>query len=186
MQRGQWRDDRARIERSTRHRPAAVQPRSSGASPSAGGAVTGSIVVSGSSTVQPISEAVSEAFKEQNPGFDYTVEGPGTGDGFKKFCAGETDISDASRKIKADDTEDGVCKTNGVDYVELKVAIDGISVMTSPQQQRRHLPQLPRPVRAGRPGVDRLRQVERRRRARQGAGLQHDVPRCRADDHRPR
>ena len=88
--------------------------------------------MSGSSTVQPISEAVSEAFKEQNPGFDYTVEGPGTGDGFKKFCAGETDISDASRKIKADDTEDGVCKTNGVEYVELKVAIDGISVMTSP------------------------------------------------------
>ena len=106
-------------------------PGSSG--PPASGAVTGSIVVSGSSTVQPISEAVSEAFKAQNPGFDYTVEGPGTGDGFKKFCAGETDISDASRKIKDDETEAGACQANGIDYVELKIAIDGISVLTSPR-----------------------------------------------------
>jgi phosphate transport system substrate-binding protein len=94
-----------------------------------GGTVTGSIVVSGSSTVQPISEAVSEAFKEDNPGFDYTVEGPGTGDGFKKFCAGETDISDASRTIK--DTEAADCRANGVTYTELKVAIDGITILTS-------------------------------------------------------
>jgi len=110
--------------------PGASSPAASaGESPSGGGAVTGSIVVSGSSTVQPISEAVSEAFKEENPGFDYTVEGPGTGDGFKKFCAGETDISDASRKIK--DTEAADCQTNGVTYTELKVAIDGISVLTA-------------------------------------------------------
>jgi len=110
--------------------PAGSAPASSaGGSPSAGGAVTGSIVVSGSSTVQPISEAVSEAFKEENPGFDYTVEGPGTGDGFKKFCAGETDISDASRKIK--DTEAATCQQNGVTYTELKIAIDGISILTA-------------------------------------------------------
>ena len=113
--------------------PSATAATPSGvASAPAGAGVTGSIVVSGSSTVQPISEGVSEAFKALNPGFDYTVEGPGTGDGFKKFCKGETDISDASRKIKDDETEAGVCASNGVDYVELKVAIDGISVLTSP------------------------------------------------------
>ena len=91
----------------------------------------GSIFVSGSSTVEPISAAVAELFKAQNPDFDYTVEGPGTGDGFQKFCAGETDISDASRPIRAEGEAD-VCAQNGVEYVELKVAIDGISVLTSP------------------------------------------------------
>ena len=65
-----------------------------------------------------------------NPGFTYTVEGPGTGDGFKKFCAGETDISDASRKIK--DKEAATCQAAGIDYVEMKIAYDGMTVMTSP------------------------------------------------------
>ena len=116
-------------------------PASSAAAPSAaaspavasastgGGQVTGSIIVSGSSTVEPISSAVSAAFKTANPGFNYTVEGPGTGDGFKKFCNGETDISDASRQIK--DTEAADCKAKGIEYTELKIAIDGLSVMTS-------------------------------------------------------
>ena len=109
----------------------ASAPASMDASASAGGgAVTGAINVSGSSTVEPISTAVSEAFAAANPGFTYTVEGPGTGDGFKKFCAGETDISDASRKIK--DAEAETCKTAGIDYVELKIAYDGMTVMTSP------------------------------------------------------
>ena len=98
-------------------------------SQAAGGAVTGSITVSGSSTVEPISTGVAEAFKAANPGFDYSIEGPGTGDGFKKFCAGETDISDASRKIK--DEEAKICADAGIEYVELKVAIDGMSVLTS-------------------------------------------------------
>lgn len=88
----------------------------------------GSIFVSGSSTVEPISNGVAEAFRAANPGFDYTVEGPGTGDGFKKFCAGETDISDASRAIKEE--EIASCAAAGIEYVELKVAIDGIAVMT--------------------------------------------------------
>ncbi len=96
--------------------------------PAGTAAPDGSIFVSGSSTVEPISNAVAEAFKAANAGFDYTVEGPGTGDGFKKFCAGETDISDASRRIK--DTEAESCATAGVEYIELKVAIDGIAVMT--------------------------------------------------------
>ena len=93
------------------------------------GGVTGSIFVSGSSTVEPISSGVAELFKDANPGFEYTVEGPGTGDGFKKFCAGETDISDASRAIK--DEEAAACAEAGVEYVELKVAIDGLSILTS-------------------------------------------------------
>jgi phosphate transport system substrate-binding protein len=98
-------------------------------SQAAGGGVTGEIFVSGSSTVEPISTGVAEAFRAANPGFDFTVEGPGTGDGFKKFCAGETDISDASRAIKDEEAAD--CAANGVEYVELKVAIDGMSVLTS-------------------------------------------------------
>ena len=61
-----------------------------------------------------------------------TVEGPGTGDGFKRFCAGETDISDASRKIKPEGEADA-CKSAGIQYVELPIAYDGITVMTSPQ-----------------------------------------------------
>ena len=95
----------------------------------AGGGASGEIFVSGSSTVEPISTGVAEAFAAANPDFKYTVEGPGTGDGFKKFCAGETDISDASRKIK--DEEAKACADAGIEYVELKVAIDGMSVLTS-------------------------------------------------------
>ena len=93
------------------------------------GGVSGSIFVTGSSTVEPISTGVAEAFAEANEGFDFTVEGPGTGDGFKKFCAGEADISDASRAIK--DEEAAACAEAGIEYVELKVAIDGMSVLTS-------------------------------------------------------
>jgi phosphate transport system substrate-binding protein len=100
------------------------------ASAAPGGAVTGSITVSGSSTVEPISTGVAELFAEANPDFNYTIEGPGTGDGFKRFCAGETDISDASRKIK--DEEAAACTATGIEYTELQIAFDGITVMTSP------------------------------------------------------
>jgi phosphate transport system substrate-binding protein len=91
---------------------------------------SGSIFVSGSSTVEPISARNAEKFSAANPGVTISVEGPGTGDGFKKFCSGETDISDASRAIKESEAED--CAANGIEYVELKVAIDGLSVLTSP------------------------------------------------------
>ena len=113
--------------------PATQAPADSGppAASQGAGAVTGSIVVSGSSTVEPISTGVAEAFAAANPGFKYTVEGPGTGDGFKKFCAGDTDISDASRKIK--DAEAKACADKGIEYVELKIAYDGMTVMTSPK-----------------------------------------------------
>jgi ABC-type phosphate transport system substrate-binding protein len=88
----------------------------------------GTIAVSGSSTVQPISNKVAEDFKAANAGFSYTVEGPGTGDGFAQFCAGDIDIADASRPIS--DEEIALCQEAGIEYQELKVAIDGIAVMT--------------------------------------------------------
>ncbi|MGA0264207.1 MAG: substrate-binding domain-containing protein [Ilumatobacteraceae bacterium] len=89
----------------------------------------GSIFVSGSSTVEPITAAVAKLFSDANPNVAISVEGPGTGDGFAKFCSGETDISDASRKIK--DSEAEKCAAAGIEYVELEVAIDGLSVITS-------------------------------------------------------
>ena len=108
--------------------PSAAAP-SEGAAESGAGAA-GSIIVAGSSTVEPISTGVAEAFKAANPDFNYTITGEGTGDGFQRFCAGETDISDASRAIRAEGEAD-VCATNGVEYIELKVAVDGISVLTA-------------------------------------------------------
>ncbi len=93
------------------------------------GGISGSIEVSGSSTVEPISARVAELLKADNPDFFFQVEGPGTGDGFARFCAGETDISDASRAIK--DEEAATCAENGIEYVELKIAYDGLTVLTN-------------------------------------------------------
>ena len=92
--------------------------------------LTGSIFISGSSTVEPISSLVAEFFAEENPGVEITVEGPGTGDGFELFCNGESDVSDASRPIEEE--EIAACEQNGIEYTELEVALDGISVLTSP------------------------------------------------------
>ncbi len=92
-------------------------------------AMTGTVTISGSSTVEPISVRVAELFRDVAPNVNVTVDGPGTGDGFKLFCAGETDISDASRPIKDAEAED--CAAAGVDWIELRVGIDGIAVMTN-------------------------------------------------------
>ncbi|MYJ36124.1 MAG: hypothetical protein F4071_09395 [Acidimicrobiaceae bacterium] len=93
-------------------------------------ATTGAVNISGSSTVEPISIRVAELFEDVAPDISVTVDGPGTGDGFKLFCEGATDISDASRQIKAAEKED--CLANGINnIVELKVGVDGIAVMTS-------------------------------------------------------
>ena len=94
------------------------------------GGVTGTVNISGSSTVAPISTRVAEKFADKAPDVTVNVDGPGTGDGFKLFCNGETDISDASRPIKKDEAD--ACKAKGIDFIELKVAIDGLTVMTSP------------------------------------------------------
>ena len=92
--------------------------------------ISGSVNISGSSTVEPISIRVAELFEDVAPDVSVTVDGPGTGDGFKLFCEGDTDISDASRQIK--DSEKEACFEAGItNIVELKVAIDGIAVMTS-------------------------------------------------------
>jgi len=98
-----------------------------------GGDLSGSIVVSGSSTVEPITARVGEAFDGANPGIATSVEGPGTGDGFARFCAGETDISDASRPIS--DEEIANCEAAGIEYVELHIATDGLTVMTNPANE---------------------------------------------------
>jgi phosphate transport system substrate-binding protein len=99
-----------------------------GSSAEADTSVSGSIVVSGSSTVEPISSLVAEDFMAQNDQVDISVEGPGTGDGFELFCGGETDISDASRPI--DEEEIAACEAEGIEFIELKVGIDGLSVIT--------------------------------------------------------
>lgn len=91
--------------------------------------LTGSITISGSSTVEPISNLVAELFNEPNPDVKITVSGPGTGDGFELFCKGETDISDASRQIQ--DEEATACADGGIEYQELEVGLDGITVMVN-------------------------------------------------------
>lgn len=95
-----------------------------------GDGLTGEIVVSGSSTVEPITSIALEDFTATNPDITYSVDGPGTGDGFALFCEGETDISDASRAINEE--EAAACEENGITYVELQIGIDGLSVITSP------------------------------------------------------
>jgi phosphate transport system substrate-binding protein len=93
-------------------------------------ALSGKIAIDGSSTVAPFTQAAAELFNEENPDVQITVGTSGTGGGFEKFCAGETDISDASRPIK-DDEEVPVCKKNSVSYGEVQIANDGIAVVTN-------------------------------------------------------
>ena len=94
-----------------------------------GGDLKGSIRIDGSSTVQPFAEAAAELFNEENPGVRITVGGAGTGDGFEKFCRGETQIADASRAIEPD--EEKLCRSGGVTPQEVQVASDGITVATN-------------------------------------------------------
>jgi phosphate transport system substrate-binding protein len=97
---------------------------------SGGGGASGSVKVSGSSTVLPISQLVAEQFSAQNPDVQISVDGPGTTDGFVLFCKGETQINDASRAIEPE--EEKACQENGIDWIELPIAFDGITVMTNP------------------------------------------------------
>jgi phosphate transport system substrate-binding protein len=94
------------------------------------GAAATLIKIDGSSTVYPISEAVAEEFGKKSK-VRVTVGISGTGGGFKKFCNGETDISDASRPIKLSEVE--LCLDNKIEYIELPVAFDGLAVMVSPK-----------------------------------------------------
>jgi phosphate transport system substrate-binding protein len=90
----------------------------------------GQIRIDGSSTVFPFAQAAAELFQEEAPNVEVTVGEAGTGGGFEKFCAGETDISDASRPIKADE-EAPVCEKAGIKYGEVQIANDGIAVVTN-------------------------------------------------------
>ena len=92
--------------------------------------LSGTIAIDGSSTVQPFAEAATELFTEDNPDVNITVGAAGTGGGFEKFCAGETDISDASREIEPE--EEDLCAKGKIEYEGVQVANDGIVVVTNP------------------------------------------------------
>ena len=95
----------------------------------ADGGLTGTVTADGSSTVAPLTEAAADLFRDVEPGINVTVATSGTGGGFEKFCAGETDISDASRPIK--DEEIAACEEAGIEYTEIVVANDGLSVVVN-------------------------------------------------------
>jgi phosphate transport system substrate-binding protein len=100
--------------------------------------LSGTVAIDGSSTVFPITQAVAEEFQKEHPGVQVPVAFSGTGGGFKKFCNGETDLNDASRPIKTEDSADAkseasLCDEAGVDWVELQVAIDGLTVVVNPE-----------------------------------------------------
>ena len=92
--------------------------------------VSGSVAVDGSSTVFPMSDAAAELLAEETPDVQVTVAESGTGGGFEKFCADETDISDASRPIEED--EAAICEENGIEYTELQVATDALTMVVHP------------------------------------------------------
>lgn len=90
----------------------------------------GAIDIDGSSTVQPISQAVAEEFGQRHPKVKVSVKGAGTGNGFKRLIGGELDVAGASRPVT--EKEIASLKEKGIGYLELKVAIDGISVTVNP------------------------------------------------------
>lgn len=111
-----------------------------GGSPTDGGSATdgggetpsglsGSVAIDGSSTVFPVTEAMAEEFQIANPEVKVTVGVSGTGGGFKKFCGGETDISNASRPIKTEEAK--LCADAGIEFIELPISYDALSVVVN-------------------------------------------------------
>ena len=100
-----------------------------GASTGGDSSTAGDISIDGSSTVAPLTEAIAEEYRAEAPEVDVTVATSGTGGGFAKFCAGETDISNASRAISEE--EAAACEKSGVTYEEIRVGLDGVAVVTS-------------------------------------------------------
>lgn len=96
-----------------------------------GDGASGSVAVDGSSTVFPMSVTASELLNETNPDIQVAVAESGTGGGFEKFCVGETDISDASRPIEEE--EIAVCEENGIEFTELQVATDALTMVVHPE-----------------------------------------------------
>ena len=101
----------------------------SGGDSGGGGNLSGAVRIDGSSTVYPLTALAAEDFMAANPGVQVTVASSGTGGGFEKFCRGETDANDASRKIK--DEEKAACEAAGVAYGELQVAVDALTVVVN-------------------------------------------------------
>ncbi len=101
----------------------------SGGDSGGGGNLSGAVRIDGSSTVYPLTALAAEDFMAANPGVQVTVASSGTGGGFEKFCRGETDANDASRKIK--DEEKAACEAAGVTYGELQVAVDALTVVVN-------------------------------------------------------
>ncbi|MGZ5388199.1 MAG: substrate-binding domain-containing protein, partial [Solirubrobacterales bacterium] len=93
--------------------------------------VSGEIRIDGSSTVAPLTEAIAEGFQSENPDVKVTVGTSGTGGGFEKFCAGETDANDASEAIGEE--EIAACEKGGVAYEELQIANDALTVVVNPE-----------------------------------------------------
>ena len=93
--------------------------------------LSGNIRIDGSSTVAPLTEAVAEGFQSENPDVKVTVGTSGTGGGFEKFCAGETDANDASSQI--DGEQKKLCKEGGVEWEEIQIANDALSVVVNPE-----------------------------------------------------
>lgn len=104
-------------------------PADGGTEVAAASGVSGDVLIDGSSTVFPIAEAMSEEFSLANPDTNVTVGVSGSGGGFKKFCAGETDISNASRPIK--DEEVATCEEAGIEFIEVPIAFDGLTIVTN-------------------------------------------------------
>ena len=96
-----------------------------------GDALSGKVVMDGSSTVFPIMEAVAEEYSAEQPDVEVTVGVSGTGGGFKRFVTGETDFSNASREIKEEEAAEA--EKNGVEYTQLAVALDGLSLVVNPE-----------------------------------------------------
>ncbi|MGK7912549.1 MAG: PstS family phosphate ABC transporter substrate-binding protein [Synechococcus sp.] len=94
-----------------------------------GGALSGDVLADGSSTVGPVTIAAAESFQSVESGVNVSVGTSGSGGGFTKFCVGETDISNASRPIKQSEID--ACASNGIEFIEIPVAFDGLAVVTS-------------------------------------------------------
>jgi phosphate transport system substrate-binding protein len=93
--------------------------------------LSGNILVDGSSTVGPLTTAAAETYREQQPNVNIEVGVSGTGGGFERFCAGETDISNASREIDAEE-EVPLCEDAGIEYTAFQVAVDALTVVVNP------------------------------------------------------
>jgi phosphate transport system substrate-binding protein len=94
--------------------------------------LSGTVIADGSSTVGPLTTAAAERYRDEQSGVNVEVGISGTGGGFERFCAGETDLSNASRPIDEEE-EVPLCEQNGVDYTELQVAVDALTVVVNPQ-----------------------------------------------------